>query len=152
MSGSRPRPAVSPDAELLDVLVGELLEFEDLAREELGCAERVRGSRSGLARSRSVAWLVEQLAGVLAVEGLAVVSSLRPAEGEPMHLVEWSLGWEERLRLMVEDEPRGTTPARCRCGERSLRWDARVGFFVCGACGNHVSEVEERGLIADEAG
>ncbi|MFI7134383.1 hypothetical protein ACIBQ1_52560 [Nonomuraea sp. NPDC050153] len=143
---------MSPDAEVVDVLVGELLEFEDLAREELGCAERVRGARSGLARSRSVAWLVEQLVGVLAVDGLSVVSSLRPAGGEPMGLVEWSLGWEERLREVVEDEPRGASPARCRCGERSLRWDARVRFFVCGTCGNHVSEVEERGLVAEEAG
>jgi hypothetical protein len=26
------------------------------------------------------------------------------------------------------------------------------GFFVCGACGNHVSEVEERGLVIEETG
>ncbi|WP_433443721.1 hypothetical protein [Nonomuraea sp. CA-141351] len=100
-----------------------------------------------------MAWLVEQLAGVLAVEGLSVVSVLRPGPaGEPIGLVEWSLGWEERLRMVVEDEPRGASPARCRCGERSLRWEARAGFFVCSACGAHVSEVEERGLVAKEAG
>lgn len=139
VSGSRPKPAVSPDAELLDELVGGLLEFEDRGRALLRCGERVVGARSGVARGRAVSWLVEQLDSVLAREELS-------------GLVEWSLDWEGRLRRAVEEEPPGWTPARCRCGERSLRWDAKVGYFVCGACGSHVSAVEERGLVADEAG
>ncbi|GAB2918431.1 hypothetical protein GCM10027203_17690 [Nonomuraea fastidiosa] len=152
MSGSRPRPVVSPDAELLDVLVGELLGFEDAARERLGCAARVRGVRSGVARSRAVAWLVEQLPQVLALEGLGVVSELRPAGAGPMNLVEWALGWEGRLRAAVGEAPVESF-ARCSgCGERSLRWDGKVGVFVCGTCGVQVSEVEERGLVVDEVG
>ncbi|WP_143022290.1 hypothetical protein [Nonomuraea maritima] len=99
-----------------------------------------------------MAWLVEQLVAVLAVEDLGVVSALRPADAEPVQLVEWSLGWEERLRAAVGEEPE-ESHARCSaCGERSLRWDAGLGAFVCSTCGGHVSEVAERGLVVDEVG
>lgn len=73
------------------------------------------------------------------------------AREEMTDLVDWSLGWESRLRRAVGEEPPNWTPARCRCGERNLRWDAQVGYFVCSSCGNHVSSVEERGLVVEEA-
>ncbi|MEQ4717885.1 hypothetical protein [Nonomuraea sp. B19D2] len=141
---------MSPDAELLDELVGELLWFEDQARAVLGFPPRLSGARGAVARSRAVAWLVDHLDAVLAVDGLVVEAELRP--GAPMHLVEWALRWEERLRSVVGEEPPGWSPARCRCGDRNLRWDRSVGYFVCGGCGAHVSGVEERGLVAEEAG
>jgi hypothetical protein len=141
VSGSRPKPAVSPDADLLDELVGDLLWFEDQARAVLKYPPRPSGARGAVARSRAVAWLVDHLESVLA----AVAAG-------PAELVKGALGWERRLRRAVEDEPPSWTPARCSCGDRNLRWDARVGYFVCGACGNHVGEVEERGMVADEAG
>ncbi|MEV0629547.1 hypothetical protein [Nonomuraea wenchangensis] len=86
------------------------------------------------------------------VAGGSPESVLAAAAAGPAELVKGALGWERRLRRAVEDEPPSWTPARCSCGDRNLRWDARVGYFVCGACGKHVGEVEERGLVADEAG
>lgn len=138
VSGTRPHGSPSPDADMLLELTGELLGFEDRGRAALGCGPRLTGSLSGVARGRAAAWLVEQLDSVLAWEEL-------------VELIDWSLAWESRLRRAVGEEP-GWTPARCRCGERNLRWDGQVGYFVCGACGNHVSAVEERGLVAEEAG
>jgi DNA-directed RNA polymerase subunit RPC12/RpoP len=104
-------------------------------------------------RSRSVSWLVDKLDAVLALEGLAVRSAVDDPEVlVELGVVEWSLAWESRLRRLVDDEP-GRTPARCPgCGERFLEWSARSGFYVCGECGRHVSEMEERGLVADEVG
>ncbi|MFI6889172.1 hypothetical protein [Streptosporangium canum] len=134
VSGSRPKPAVSPVAELLDDLVGDLLKVEDGHRRAVRWPARVSLGRGADVRSRSVAYLVDHLDGVLAREEL-------------VGLVDVALTWLRRL----SEEP-GWSPARCRCGERVLNWDAQVGFFVCSACGRHVSQVEERGLVADEAG
>lgn len=134
VSGSRPKPAVSPVAELLDDLVGDLLRFEDGHRRAVRWPARSALGRGADVRSRSVSYLVDHLEGVL-------------AHAELVGLVDVALGWLRRL----SEEP-GWSPARCRCGERVLNWDAQVGFFVCSACGRHVSQVEERGLVADEAG
>ncbi|MFI6485194.1 hypothetical protein ACIBH1_45300 [Nonomuraea sp. NPDC050663] len=127
--------------DLLDELTGELLWLEDEARAGLGVAGRAPGARGALARSRAISWLVEEgrLEVVLAVEAVA----------EP--LVVAALGWESKLRRALGETP-GWSPARCVCGARHLAWDAKVGFFVCGECGRHVSEVEERGLVVEEAG
>ncbi|MFI9553696.1 hypothetical protein [Nonomuraea endophytica] len=141
VSGSRPKPEMSPDAVLLDELLADLLWYEDQARAVLNYAYRPEGARGSAMRSRSVAWLVDHLEPVLAA-----------APAGPRDLVKGVLGWERRLRSMVGDEPPGWTPARCRCGDRNLHWDRSVGYFVCGACGNHVSGAEERGLVAEEAG
>ncbi|MEV6033595.1 hypothetical protein AB0L65_20740 [Nonomuraea sp. NPDC052116] len=121
-------------AELLDELTGDLLRFEAGYLRARRWPEAASAGRGAEARGRAVALLVEYLPGVLAVRELT-------------DLVDVVLGWERRLREVPD-----WTPARCRCGERNLRWDVKVGYFVCGACGNHVSAVEERGLVADEAG
>jgi hypothetical protein len=115
-------------------LTKDLLDFEARYLELRGWPAPAATSRGADARGRAVAFLIEHLESVLTVKELA-------------GLVEVALAWERRLG----DQP-GWTPARCRCGERNLRWDARVGYFVCGACGNHVSAVEERSLVTDEAG
>ncbi|MFG1966908.1 hypothetical protein [Nonomuraea sp. NPDC049028] len=118
--------------DLLDELTGELLWFESRFLQLRGWPAPVGLSRGSEARGRAVAFLVDNLESVLVV-------------GELTGLVEVALRWERRL-----GEGLGWTPARCRCGERNLRWDARVGYFVYGGC--HVSAVEERGLVADEVG
>lgn len=134
VSGSRPKPPMSPVGELLDDLVGDLLEFEDGHRAAMRWPARAGVGRGADVRSRSVSYLVDHLPGVLAREEL-------------VGLVDVSLNWLRRL----SEEP-GWSPARCRCGERVLNWDAKAGFFICSACGRHVSQVEERGLVAEEAG
>ncbi|MEV4113704.1 hypothetical protein [Nonomuraea sp. NPDC049695] len=134
VSGTRPKGSPSPVGDLLHDLTKDLLDFEARYLEARGWPAPVSVSRGADARGRAVAFLVEHLESVLAV-------------GELTSLVEVVLGWERRLG----EEP-GWTPARCRCGERNLRWDARVGYFMCSVCGNHVNAVEERRLVADEAG
>jgi hypothetical protein len=133
VSGTRPHGSPSAVADLLDELTGELLDFEARFLEARGWPVS-SSSRGAEARGRAVALLVEHLRSVLAVPKLT-------------GLVEVVLRWEERLQ-----EVPAWTPARCRCGDRNLWWDPRVGYFVCSACGNHVSAVEERGLVAEEAG
>ncbi|WP_424533667.1 hypothetical protein ACOZ38_25360 [Sphaerisporangium viridialbum] len=139
VSGTRPKGSPSPVGELLEELTGGLVNFEDRARARLLAPQRMVGARSAVARSRAVAWLVERLDSVLAREDL-------------VDLVEFALLWRTRLERVVGDEPPGWSPARCRCGERSLRWDARSGFYVCSACQAHVSESEASGRVKDEAG
>ncbi|WP_204078376.1 hypothetical protein [Planotetraspora phitsanulokensis] len=126
-------------SDLLEAMTGELVDFEDRARTITFAPERLTGARSAVARSRSIAWLVERLDSVLAREELT-------------GLVEWSLAHRMKLERLVGDEPPDWTPARCRCGERSLRWDVQAGFYVCGACEAHVSEAEATGRVDDEAG
>lgn len=140
VSGSRPRPDVSPVGDLLEKLTGELLDFEDEARAWLGVAPRMVGARSAVARSRAVAWLTEsgRLESVLVAEDL-------------VGLVDFALSRRLLLERVVGDEPPAWTPARCRCGDRNLRWDAKAGFYVCAACGTHVSEVEASALVESEA-
>ncbi|WP_113705470.1 hypothetical protein [Nonomuraea lactucae] len=120
--------------DLLDGLTGDLLRFEAAYLRARRWPEAASAGRGAEARGRAVALLVEYLPGVLALPELT-------------ELVDVVLCWERRLR-----EAPDWTPARCRCGDRNLWWDAKVGYFVCSACGNHVSAVEERGLVADEAG
>ncbi|WP_206061617.1 hypothetical protein, partial [Nonomuraea basaltis] len=108
------------------------------ARELLGGAGRLVGARSAVARSRGVAWLVERLDSVLAHEDL-------------VGLVDFALSWRMVLERVVGDEPPAWTPARCRCGDRNLRWDVKAGFYVCAACGTHVSESEASALVESEA-
>jgi hypothetical protein len=134
VSGTRPHGSQSPVAELLDELTGDLLRFEAGYLRARGWPEAASAGRGAEARGRAVALLVEYLPGVLAVPELT-------------ELVDVVLRWEQRLQ-----EVPSWTPARCRCGDRNLWWDPKVGYFVCGRCGNHVSAVEERGLVVDEAG
>ncbi|MFG3438357.1 hypothetical protein ACGF0J_14030 [Nonomuraea sp. NPDC047897] len=140
VSGSRPKPDVSPVGDLLEKLTGGLLEFEDRARAWLEVAPRMVGSRSAVARSRAVAWLTEsgRLESVLVCEDL-------------VGLVDFALSWRMLLERVAGDEPPVWTPARCSCGERSFRWDARAGFYVCAACGTHVSEREASARVESEA-
>ncbi|WP_433355563.1 TFIIB-type zinc finger domain-containing protein [Microtetraspora malaysiensis] len=138
VSGSRPKPAVSPVGDLLEELTGGLLDFEDRARAWLRAPERLVGARSAVARSRAVAWLVERLDSVLVREEL-------------MGLVDFALSWRMLLERMVGDEPPAWTPARCGCGERSFRWDVKAGFYVCAACGTHVSEGEASARVEEES-
>ncbi|MFI6497153.1 hypothetical protein [Nonomuraea typhae] len=140
VSGSRPKPAVSPVGELLEKLTGGLLDFEDLAREWLRAGPRLGGARSAVARSRAVGWLSEsgRLESVLVREDLA-------------GLVDFVLSWRTVLERMVGDEPPAWTPARCRCGERRFNWDVKAGFYVCAACGVHVSEGEASARAEEEA-
>lgn len=72
VSGSRPKPAVSPVGELLEKLTGGLLDFEDRARVWLRAGPRPSGVRSAVARSRAVGWLSEsgRLESVLVREDL----------------------------------------------------------------------------------
>ncbi|WP_433426301.1 hypothetical protein ACQP1V_43245 (plasmid) [Microtetraspora malaysiensis] len=138
VSGSRPKPAVSPVGDLLEELTGGLVDFEVRARAWLRAAPRLVGARSAVARSRAVAWLVERLDSVLVCEDL-------------VGLVEFALSWRVRLERAAGDEPPAWTPARCSCGERSFRWDAKAGFYVCSACGTHVSEPEAAARVEDES-
>lgn len=139
VSGSRPKPAVSPVGDLLEKLTGGLLDFEGRARVWLGAGSRPSGVRSAVARSRAVGWLTEsgRLESVLVREEL-------------VGLVDFALSWRLVLERMVGDEPPSWTPARCRCGERSFRWDAGAGFYVCAACGAHVSEGEASARVESE--
>ncbi|TMR91340.1 hypothetical protein EJK15_50650 [Nonomuraea basaltis] len=66
-------------------------------------------------------------------------------------LVDFALSWRMVLERVVGDEPPAWTPARCRCGDRNLRWDVKAGFYVCAACGTHVSESEASALVESEA-
>ncbi|MEW1845930.1 hypothetical protein AB0392_48950 [Nonomuraea angiospora] len=73
-----------------------------------------------------------------------VEDSERPVE---LSVVDWALAWGSRLRRLVDDEP-GHTLARCPgCERRWLEWRPRAGFYVCGGCGNHVSEKEALELV-----
>ncbi|NRQ31308.1 hypothetical protein HII36_05575 [Nonomuraea sp. NN258] len=143
VSGSRPKPAVSPVGELLEKLTGGLLDFEDRARVWLGSGSgsRMMGARSAVARSRAVGWLVEsgRLESVLAA-------------GELVGLVEFALSWRLLLERMAGDEPPAWTPARCSCGERRFHWEVKAGFYVCAACGTHVSEREAQSRVESESG
>lgn len=139
VSGSRPKGSLSPVGDLLEELTGGLVGFEDGARAWLGVAPRLVGVRSAVARSRAVAWLTERLDSVL-------------TSGDLVGLVDFALSWRTLLERAVGDKPPVWTPARCGCGERSFRWDVRAGFYVCGACGTHVSEGEASARVEKESG
>ncbi|MFB9427724.1 hypothetical protein ACFFRZ_59410, partial [Nonomuraea rubra] len=70
---------------------------------------------------------------------------------ELVGLVDFALSWRLVLERLVGDEPPAWSPARCRCGERSFRWDVKAGFYVCAACGTHVSEGEASARVEEEA-
>ncbi|MEU1880864.1 TFIIB-type zinc finger domain-containing protein [Streptosporangium sp. NPDC020072] len=125
--------------DLLEKLTGELLDVEDQARAWLKAGARLGGSRSAVARSRAVGWLTEsgRLESILVREDL-------------VGLMDFALSWRTVLERMAGDEPPAWTPARCRCGERSFRWDAAAGFYVCTTCGTHVSEPEAAGRVEAE--
>ncbi|MFI9841602.1 hypothetical protein ACIHFD_31520 [Nonomuraea sp. NPDC051941] len=103
VSGTRPHGSPSPVGDLLHDLTKDLLDFEARYLKVRGWPAPVSVSHGADARGRAVAFLVEHLESVLAVEEL---------DG----LVEVALGWERR----IGDGP-GWTPARCRCGERNQR-------------------------------
>ncbi|MEU7911347.1 hypothetical protein [Microbispora bryophytorum] len=71
--------------------------------------------------------------------------------GELVGLVDFTLSWRMLLERVVGDKPPAWTPARCSCGERSFRWDAKAGYYVCAACGSHVSEGEAAARVESES-
>lgn len=154
IKGTRPRVSMSGEGEVVHTLTGELLTLRKDVGERLELADQLPAGRSGVVRSRSVTWLVDKLDQVLALDGLAVVSSVEAEERDPVELgvVDWALAWESKLRRLVDDEP-GRTLARCPgCGLRRLEWQPRVGYYVCENCRRHVSEAEAMELVAGEAG
>ncbi|MEU7855205.1 hypothetical protein [Nonomuraea sp. NPDC049141] len=154
VKGTRPHGSLSREGDVVLTLTGELLAVQKEAARRLKLAERLPADRSGLARSRAVAFLVNKVKPVLALDGLTVVSSVEGEEREPVELgvVEWALAWETRLRRLVDDEP-GQTLARCPgCELRRLEWSPRAGYYVCENCGRHVSEQEALELVSGEVG
>ncbi|MEU1729131.1 TFIIB-type zinc ribbon-containing protein [Nonomuraea sp. NPDC005692] len=153
MKGTRPHGSLSGKGDVVHTVTRELLQLRREVARRLELADLAPAGRSGVVRSRSVTWLVDKLDQVLALDGLTMLSSVEDDE-DPVELgvVEWALAWESRLRRLVDDEP-GHTVARCPgCDQRSCEWRPQAGYYVCSDCGRHVSEVEERTLVTEEAG
>ncbi|WP_143082632.1 TFIIB-type zinc ribbon-containing protein [Nonomuraea wenchangensis] len=152
VKGTRPHGSLSGEADLVHTVTGEVLRLRREVARRLELADQPPAGRSGMARSRSVSWLVDKLDAALALDGLTVVSSVEDDERTvELGPVEWALAWENKLRRLVDDAP-GHTLARCPgCGERHLEWAPRAGYYVCGGCGRHVSEAEALELVTEEA-
>jgi hypothetical protein len=78
-------------------------------------------------RSRTIGWLAERLADVL-------------AHPDNVELPRRIYNWETVLRHLNKDDRDSTrSPIRCTrpdCGERRLGWDDEHHYYVCGACGH----------------
>ncbi|MEV4079701.1 TFIIB-type zinc ribbon-containing protein [Nonomuraea fuscirosea] len=154
VKGTRPHGSMSGEGDVVHTLTGELLRLRHETARRLGLAGPLPAGRSGVFRSRAVAFLVDKLDAVLSLDGLTVWTCVEDADRPAVELgvVEWALAWESKLRRLVDDEP-GHTVARCpSCGRRQLEWEPRSGYYVCTECGRHVSEAEAMDRVTEEAG
>ncbi|OPG13657.1 hypothetical protein B1L11_06630 [Microbispora sp. GKU 823] len=136
VSGSKTSGSVSPAADILDRLVGDLFDVEDEWRSLRGYQPRPTtpvGPRGSHPRSRTIGWLADHLADILAHEDMT---------GLPRKV----FNWERILRHLNKDaRPSTSSPIRCprpTCGERRVAWDDERHYYACGACGNIIYETE----------
>lgn len=134
VSVSKSKPSLSPIADLLDRMLGDLLDVEDEWREACGYAPRdAREQRGTHRRSRTIGWLNDHLEAVLAHEDMTGFART-------------VFNWETVLRKMAKDDPASNrSPVRCprvSCGERRVSWDPESRYYRCGACGNLLNEAE----------
>jgi len=136
VSGSRSSASPSPIADTLDKLYGFLSDLEDEWRGACGYAPRVnRTHRGAHPRSRTIGWLSEHLANLLADED-HIKSGLD------------ILRWETVLRTLAKEEPVGTvSPIRCpRCSTYKQVVREQEHHWACKACGRLIPDWEEREL------
>lgn len=139
VSGSRRAGSLSPVADILDRLYGDLTDVEDEWRQRWGFASRTHRSHRGAhPRSRCIGWLSEQLDGILATP-------------DHVEIAAKVLNWEIVLRNLLAEDPVGSkSPARCgRCSERRIVRQ-REGYWQCGACTTIYSDAVERQLRHDQ--
>lgn len=139
-AGSR---SPSPIADTLDHLYGILVRVEDDWREHCGYRRRPQRARDGRARRLTIAFLSDELRGILDNPG-----SVRFGLGV--------LAWERRLQAMTTSEPvvqrRAAVPCPAKgCGRRALRSRAD-GYTQCAACGRLLSEDEYQDLVDEQDG
>ncbi|GAA0402863.1 hypothetical protein GCM10009530_63540 [Microbispora corallina] len=130
VSGSKTTSSVSPVADILDRMLGDLLDAEDEWRQLRGYASRPpaqRGPRGSHPRSRTIGWLADHLADML-------------AHPDFLQLPRTIYRWERVLRHLTKDDRTSpSSPIRCprpTCGERRVSWDDERHYYACGACGN----------------
>ncbi|MBP2704431.1 hypothetical protein JOL79_11460 [Microbispora sp. RL4-1S] len=145
VSGSKTTPSVSPVADILDRLLGDLFDTEDEWRQLRGYAPRppaTRGPRGSHPRSKTIGWLAEHLADIL-------------AHPDFLELPRTIYRWERVLRHLNKDQrPSPSSPIRCprpSCGERRITWDDEHHYYTCGACGQIIYEHEHDQYEHDQA-
>lgn len=127
----------NPIADTLEEMYGELATVEANWREHRGLPPRPRRSTTE-ARSRTVAWLLAQLDGILA----------HPGSVEFGHA---AIAWQARLQKLAKSDPVvRRRPVPCpRCDRRALR-TRDDGYTQCAACGRLLDE-DEYGDLAEAA-
>ncbi|MFI7630241.1 hypothetical protein [Microbispora rosea] len=136
VSGSKTSGSVSPAADILDRLLGDLFDTEDEWRHLRGYPARPTtpaGPRGAHARTRTISWLADHLTDILAHEDMT---------GLPRKV----FNWERVLRHLSKDARASTSsPIRCprpTCGERRITWDDEHHYYTCQACGQVIYEHE----------
>lgn len=140
VSGTKTTPSVSPTADILDRLVGDLFDVEDEWRAERGYPPRQsHGARGAHPRSRTIGWLAERLEEILAHPDFVALP-------RRVH------NWERVLRRLAKDDrAASTSPVRCSCGERRIAWDTDLHYYRCRSCGTLWNVDEHDRLIQEQA-
>lgn len=123
----------SPQADLADELLGALVALEDYWRAVRGYPTRPYRGRGAHARTATIAWLLDQLSGILA-----------QADSVRFGLDVWA--WQRRLQAATASAPSTRRRGRCpRCHMRSLflRTD---GYTECRGCGQLLNDAEYEAL------
>lgn len=136
VSGSRGAPSPNPASDTLDELYAALVKVENDWREYRGYAHRPDRSRSGAARSITIAWLLDHLDEILT----------HPASDQ---FGRAALAWQRRLQKMTKSQPTARRRPGCcpRCDLRALA-SRDDGYVECSSCGRLMDENE----YLDEAG
>ncbi|GAA2990565.1 hypothetical protein GCM10017559_08240 [Streptosporangium longisporum] len=129
----------SPVSDTLDELYGDLVKVEDPWRQARGYRTRPQRARGGPARRASIAFLLDELDGILR-DPWSVDFGLNV------------LAWHHRLsKLTKSDPPTRRSPIRCpRCSERQVsRTDD--GYYQCQACEKLMSQAEHDRAHSEQA-
>jgi DNA-directed RNA polymerase subunit RPC12/RpoP len=140
VSGSKARPSTSPTGDLLDKMLGSLLDAEDEWRQTCGYAPRdFREQRGNHRRSRTIGWLAEHLDALL-------------ADPDMVPFYRTVLNWETVLRKAAKDDA-GKTNIRCtKCSQRRVSWDEESRHYRCGSCSTLISQKEHDRQEHEELG
>lgn len=132
ISGSKTTPSISPTADILDRMLGDLFDLEDEYRQARAYPARVgsgknSGPRGAHPRTKTISWLAAHIPGILELPDF-------------IDLPRTVFNWERVLRRLNKDSRAAiNSPIRCpgkSCGERRVKWDDEHHYYLCGACGN----------------
>lgn len=134
-------PSPSPITDTLDELYGALAKVEADWREAAGHSPRPNRARTGDARQRTIAYLLEQLPRILMHPGSAAFGLA-------------TLAWQRRLQLLTTTDPvRRRRPGRCpRCRCVNTLQTRDDGYTECQGCGRLMDEDEYQRDVVGAAG